>query len=367
MGYSIPLSKPWLSESEYAAVETSLRSGWITQAGEYVGRVENHLTTRLSNQIASSFAFTTCSNGTTALHLALLAAGVKEGDEVVIPNFCYIAVANSVIYVGAKPVLVDVDPNSWCININQVKAAITPKTKAIIAVDNYGFQAAIMELRKLIPDSIVIIQDAAESFPGSPKSNNSWTGDLVTFSFYANKIITSGEGGGIWASNERIEKINNLKSQANEASGTFRHTGLGYNYRITNMQAALLDSQLNRLDEILEKRLTLFSWYEKKLVRPNGLKSNADANPWLFTLELPPNSNTENIRKHLADQGIETRPGFTPLSEHPHVLSLASVKCDLDVSLRMSRNIISLPTFPEMSEKDVDFISAKLEKELRKI
>lgn len=367
MSFSIPLSKPWISESEYAAVEASLRSGWITQAGKYVGLVENHLTSFLSNPQAPGFAFTTCSNGTTALHLALLAAGVKEGDEVVIPNFCYIAVANSVIYVGAKPVLVDVDLNSWCININQVNDAITPKTKAIIAVDNYGFPASVKELKKLIPESVVIIQDAAESFPGSQKSKNSWFGDLVTFSFYANKVITSGEGGGIWASSETIKKINSLKSQANEISGTFRHTGLGYNYRITNMQAALLDAQIKRLDEILEKRSTIFAWYEDKLVKPNGLKSNADANPWLFTVELPLDSDTEYIRKQLAVKGVETRPGFTPLSEHPHIHSLANIQSDLGVSSRLSRYLISLPTFPEMTEKYVDFISANLEKELRKI
>jgi perosamine synthetase len=238
--YEFPLSQPWLTSDETRRVAKAIESGWLTQAGSEVKEMEAQLSnlTSSSNLIATS-----TSNGTTALHLALIAAGVRAGDEVIVPNFAYIAVVNSVLYCGATPVLIDVDLETWNIDINQIRTAITEKTKAIIVVDNYGRFADLKNIRSELPESISIICDSAESFPENFDKDLYSYANFLTTSFYGNKIFTSAEGGAVFGSEQSIKLIAKLKNHSASTEKKFYHDSLGYNYRITNIHAAIFSGQ----------------------------------------------------------------------------------------------------------------------------
>lgn len=322
-----------------------------------------------SGGASKEFGISVCSNGTTALHLALLSLDIGEGDEVIVPDLGYIAAVNSVLYVKATPVLVDVNDN-WTLDINQAKKAITSRTRAIICIDNYGKLCEYTKLREAIPDRIVVIQDAAESFPGHPKNEKAGIqGDIATFSFYANKVITSGEGGAILASKSRIQKIDQIKSQNLEKIGTFKHAGIGFNYRITNIQAAVFRGQWMRRKKFMNKRLRIFNSYAKFLTGHDFLiNSNLSDNPWLVTLQLKITGNQmELLAKNLNNEGIETRRCFTPASQHDYV-KLKSIRSgQLTNSRQFSDQILSLPTYPSLSKKKIKHIVETLVVEYKKV
>lgn len=322
-----------------------------------------------SGGASKDYGVSVCSNGTTALHLALLSLNIGEGDEVIVPDLGYIAAVNSVLYVKATPVLVDVNEN-WTLDVNSAKKALTSRTKAVICIDNYGKLCDYAELRKAIPENIVIIQDAAESFPGHPKNVTAGIqGDIATFSFYANKVITSGEGGAILASKTRIQKIDRLKSQNQEQAGTFKHAGIGFNYRITNLQAAVFRAQWIRRKRFMKKRLRVFNEYAKSL---NGqkfiLNSNLGENPWLVTLQLDISGKQMNmLAENLRDRGIETRKCFTPASAHDYIKAVSIRSGELINAEKLSDQIISFPTHPSLSKKTIKYIVKSLIIEYNKV
>lgn len=196
MATSIPLSMPWLSSNEKSRVAEAIDSGWLTQNGPEVALMESNLHKFIVESDAernTEYEVTTTSNGTNALHLALLALNISPGDEVIVPNFAYIAVINAVVYCGATPVVADVSSDNWNIDPVDLQRCISANTKALIVVDNYGKLNNFRELREIVNNRFPIIQDAAESFPDSCLPGNS-LGDLLTFSFYGNKVFTSAEG-----------------------------------------------------------------------------------------------------------------------------------------------------------------------------
>ena len=356
MSEFISLSEPWLTKRETDHVLEAIESGWLTQSGSAVKQMESTL---LSSVTGTKFieAVTSCSNGTTALHLALLSIGVTQGDEVIVPNFSYIAVINSVIYCGATPVVVDVNLENWCLSTDAVKKAITSKTKAIIAVDNYGFTIDTNEIRKVVGDEVVIIRDAAEAFPSESGQLNVGEENIVTTSFYANKIITSGEGGAIWGSHNLVNQISILKNQALASPGTFRHTSVGYNYRISNLHAAVFNGQWSRREEIMTERKRVFNYYSNAFSNLKSVIShNGDKSPWLFTMQLSPRNSVAWIRDQLFKAGIETRPGFTCFSEQKFLESLIRVSNAQSNALSLQESLISLPTNPRLSESKMNRI-----------
>lgn len=364
MTIQIPLSAPSLGDEEAQAAFDSVKSGWLTQNGSQVGLMEESITDFFNKNSNLEFVAAATSNGTTALHLALLAADVRVGDEVIVPNFGYAAVINAVIYCGATPVVVDVDESNWCLNPSAVVNAITKKTKAIIAVDNYGFSAPIQDIRSKLKSDILVIQDSAESFPCNFESNRDarFLGDIITTSFYANKVFTSGEGGAVLAKDTFIQKINNLKNQAVGKPGTFSHVDVGYNYRITNVQASIFNAQWSRYQALVGRRREIFTRYGELLEgKDYVVRTNASVNPWLFTVQGIFN-NLEAIRKSLREDGIETRPGFTPFSEMGHLKQFLKVSGNLSQSVSLSRNIVCLPTFPEMTDDQIHYIVEKLDR-----
>ena len=369
MSRLIPLSQPFLSELEVTNVSLSVKSGWLTQSGEFVTEMEKLIGNHL-NGSNSSLGVTTASNGTTALHLVLMSLGISEGDEVIVPDFGYIAPVNSVLMCGATPVVVDVDINSWCLDPILVCNAITEKTKAVIAIDNYGALANIKEIKKLIPEHIQVIEDAAESFPSLLNvAEEHYLGDFVTTSFYANKVVTSAEGGAVSGPKKNIEKIQSLKNQSVKGKGTFEHVDVGYNYRITTLHAALFVAQWERLPEILENRIRVFDHYFECLTN-TGIQFTSNqfpiyTNPWLMTIRLTyPNLMIEKIRHRLSKQGIETRPGFKPASQHDYLIGKVRIPETTANSNCLYREIISLPTYPELSNVEIDYICGALKEAL---
>jgi perosamine synthetase len=366
MHFDIPLSKPYLTSIDTKFVVDAMETGWLTQSGSSVFEMETILSNYINELSVSNGIATTTSNGTTALHLSLLAIGVGPNDEVIVPDFSYIAVVNSVLYCGAKPVVVDIGKDSWNIDPESISKAVTSKTKAVICVDNYGILADYGKIREILPKNIPIIQDASESFPsfGTSKSKI-FQGDLITFSFYANKVFTSGEGGAIFANEEIIGKIRTLKNQGLNKNGNFSHKEIGFNYRMSNIHAAIFNAQWSQRDVIQNLRSTVFSSYQNKMsLLNNKLKTNAEfgANNWLFTIQLHANyTDVEGIRDSLKSSGIETRPGFLPFSMHSHLKNQIHIAKSCENSRRLSKQIISLPTFPELTVREIEYISDRLQ------
>ncbi len=361
----IPLSQPFLSDLEAKFVHEAVQSGWLTQAGHYVTSMERKIDSHL-NSGKEGYEVTSTSNGTTALHLVLMSIGVGPGDEVIVPDFGYIAPINSVLMCGATPVVLDVDENTWCIDPRLIKNAITERTKALIAIDNYGMLADILEIKKCIPDRVVLIQDAAESFPSLLQGREGiFQGDFVTTSFYANKIVTSAEGGAISGPARFVEKIKSLKNQSVKGKGTYEHVDIGYNYRISNLHAALFSAQWDRLPEILENRVRVFNHYFRCL-KTNEIDFESNQfpnyiNPWLMTIRLK-NLNTpiHDIRARLSEKGIETRPGFKPASEHEYLVGKIITNGNCNIAKTLHKEVMSLPTYPELTNKEIEYICSQL-------
>lgn len=358
----IPLSEPWLTKVETQHVLAAIETGWLTQSGKAVGDMEQALLKCTSGKTIID-SVTTCSNGTTALHLALLALGVTRGDEVIVPNFSYVAVVNSVIYCDATPVVVDVNLNDWCMDRDSLKGAITSKTKAVIVVDNYGFKADTNSIREIVGNKIAIVRDAAEAFPDRNGNLVFGKEDLVTSSFYANKIVTAGEGGAIWGPRQLIDLICVLKNQAVEAPGKFMHVAVGYNYRLSNLHAAVFNGQWTRVGEIIKERIRLFEFYSGVFSPQDSVIShNGDASPWLFTMRLCSSLSISEIQNTLRMNGIETRPGFSSFSEQAYLKDKIRVSGSQENSIQLQKSIISLPTNPRMESRQLERIVKEVSK-----
>jgi perosamine synthetase len=366
MSANIPLSEPYLGRRESREVKRAVDSGWLTQQGSQVRNLERNLYDYFKSRIKNDFDVTSTSNGTTALHLALLSIDIKEGDEVIIPNFCYVAVLNAVLYCKGTPVCVDVSPGSWNIDPDEVKRAITEKTRAIICVDNYGHPSNVSEIRRNIPENIVIIQDSAESFPDPLGSTNLISADLITLSMYANKIITSGEGGAVIGSRTLVSKIKELKNQSQDPNRKFNHVGVGYNYRMTNLHAAVFNAQWSKKNKILRKRKRVFEDYLVELSKVSfnwTTNFTSKSSPWLFTIQLHLlNTPTSVLIKELGESGIETRPGFNTITELAFAKKFVRKSGHGNFAENLSASVISLPTYPRLTRSKIRRIVKTLEK-----
>ena len=356
MDYHIPLSKPSITALEVACVTDAVESGWVSSRGEYIDRFEESF----AAYCGTRYALTT-SSGTTALHLALLAYNIQPGDEVILPDLTFVATANAVAYTGATPVFVDIDRETLCIDVDQVAAAITPKTKAIIAVHLYGHPANIPALRAIAqPHNIVIIEDAAEAHGATIDGIKTGAlGDCGVFSFYGNKIVTCGEGGMITTNDTALyRRAQHLRRQAMSPTRYYWHTEVGYNYRMTNLQAALGFAQTSRIDSLIQQKKIIFALYQKHLVAYSNIKLNrtscwADNVFWQVCLEVDGWTAAERDRfmLALAEHGIETRPYFYPISDMPMYKGYARYKNP--VAHQASQQGINLPSYFEMTELEV--------------
>ncbi|MEH1101421.1 DegT/DnrJ/EryC1/StrS family aminotransferase [Micromonospora sp. CPCC 205561] len=358
-----PVARPCLSELEEHYLLDALRSGWISSQGPYLRRVEEQLAERCGTATAVA-----TSNGTVALHLVLAAAGIGPGDEVVVPALTYVATANAVAYCGARPVVVDVLPQTWCIDPDSVRAAIGPRTRAVIAVDVYGHPADYPALRELCDrHGLLLVADAAESFGatlhGRPTGSQA---DASTFSFFGNKVVTSGEGGCVTTSDAALaDQMRLLRSQGMDPQRRYWFPVVGYNYRMTNLAAALLCAQLDRAEEIIARRDRVIAAYEHELadvplLRPQPVATGVRRAPWMASFLVGAEGATsprDELARILDRLGVETRPFFVPICELP---AHFDPHAHCPVSSDLARRGINLPTYAGLSDTDMKAIVERI-------
>lgn len=355
----IPVSKPALLGNERKYVDDCLESCWISSNGKYIHLFEEKFASYLG--VGHAVA---CCNGTAALHLALLALGIGEGDEVIVPTLTYVATANAVAYTGAMPILADCDGETWNIDPLKAEALITDKTKAIIAVPLYGHPCdmdLIMDMAHR--HSLFVVEDAAEALGARYKGRLCGSiADISTFSFYGNKTITTGEGGMVVTNDCNLaERVKIFKGQGMDPNKRYWFPQIGYNYRMTNIQAAIGLAQMENIDQFLEKRQEISGWYNDSLIDISGItlpvvKEYAEHSWWMYSI-LIENDNLmhrDDIIKLLERNGIETRPFFYPMHILPSYKNNGTV---LTTSEIVSSIGINLPTYYDLKKTDIDYIS----------
>lgn len=355
----LPVAAPDLGGNEERYVVDAIRSSWISSTGPYVDRFEREFA-----ELAGMRAAIAVSNGTVAIHLALLALDAGPGDEVIVPSLTYIATANAVRYVGAEPIFVDVDPATWCLDPAAVDEAVGPATKAIIAVDLYGHPPDMDPINDIAKRSgLAVIEDAAEAhgarYKGRPAGS---LGTIGTFSFYGNKIITSGEGGAVTVDDPELERrLRLFRGQGMDPERRYYFPVIGYNYRLTNVACALLCAQLERWNELLGARAELFAAYERGLASVRGIALQpraawAEPARWLFSITVDESEfgvNRDELARRLDTDGIETRPFFHPLHRLPPYERRPGSQRELPVTDRLSASGLNLPTSSRMTDADV--------------
>ena len=350
----IPVYNPVLNGNEKKYVNQCLDSNWISSKGNFIEKFER----KFSNYLNVGYA-TTVSNGTVALHLALSALGIGKDDEVIVPTLTYIASVNAIAYVGAKPIFVDSNENSWNLDHDKLLELITPKTKAIMVVHLYGNSCdmdPIVDICKA--HGIFLIEDTAEAFGTKYKDKYAGTfGDIATFSFYGNKTITTGEGGMVVANNKSlIDKVYYLKNQGVSADKEYWHDVIGFNYRMTNICAAIGLAQIEGADVVLEKKMLIAFWYQKYLnptkVKFQSVQKGATHTYWMVTVQVKNLIIKDKVRAYLKANNVETRPIFHPAHTMPPFYS----ELPYPIAESISDTGINLPSGPGLSEIDVEYI-----------
>lgn len=319
----IPVNTPLLDGNELRYLQACIETGWISSDGPFVRQFEERMATRVNRK----HGIAVC-NGSMALDAALAALGLQEGDEVIMPTFTIISCAAAVVRAGAKPVLVDSDPLTWNMDVSRIEERITPRTKAIMVVHIYGLPVdmePVMELARQY--RLHVIEDAAQMHGQTYKQAPCGSfGSLSTFSFYPNKHVTTGEGGMIVTDDDELaERCRSLRNLCFQPQRRFVHEELGWNLRMTNLQAALGLAQLERLDEFVDRKREMGRRYMQLLSKMPGLElalpstAYAENIYWIFGLilkeEVPVDA--EGMMRRLADLGIGTRPFFWPMHEQP--------------------------------------------------
>jgi len=362
-----PVSAPSLSGNEEKYLLDAFRSTWISSSGAYVDRFESQFAGAAGTKYSSSAA-----NGTVALHLALAALGTGPGDEVIVPAFTYVATANAVKYCGAQPVLADVDPTTWCIDAAAIEPAITPRTRGIIVVHVYGHPCDMDPINELAEaKGLWVIEDAAEAHFARYKGRTIGSlSKIATFSFYGNKVMTSGEGGALTYNCDDLHgTIRSLRSQGVDPTRRYFHPVIGYNYRLTNLACAILCAQLERRDELIAARQRIFAAYKDRLSGVPGIGFQASAGwakptPLLFCITVEERQfgiDRDALARELAALGIDSRPFFVPLHFMPPYQDAdRNPNGRFPVTERLGRIGMNLPTFPDLTVADIDSICAAL-------
>jgi perosamine synthetase len=367
-GQRIPVAEPSLSGNELKYVTECVETRWISSQGAFVKRFEAEIAKRLGVEHALAV-----SNGTVALHLALLALGVGPGDEVLVPDLTFAATINTVIQAGATPVIVDVDRKSWNMDPAAAAAAITPRTKAIMPVHLYGQPAdmgPIMALAKR--HNLFVIEDAAEAMGSEYKGKPCGAiGDAGTFSFFSNKLITTGEGGAVVFRDAAVaQRARRLRDHGMDPAKRYWHVEVGYNYRLTNLQAALGCAQMEQLDQFLARKLDVARQYGAHLGRVEGLTLPA-AIPdvlnsyWAYSVIgdfAPLGITRDQFMGRLDKAGVETRPLFYPLHEMPPYRSFAGNR-GFPITDALSYGGISLPSAVTLTTGEISYISGVIERQ----
>ena len=358
----IPVACPDLSGNEKRYVQEALDEGWISSTGRFLTRFE----TEFAGYCGVKHALACC-NGTVVIHLLLVAMGIGPGDEVVVPSFTYVASANAVAYTGATPVLVDSEPEHWNLDPSKLEEAITPKTKAIMAVHLYGHPADMTAIRAIADaKGIPVLEDAAEAHGAEVRGRRVGSlGLAATFSFFGNKILTTGEGGMVTTDDDALAaRMRQYRNQGMDPGRRYWFPVMGYNYRMTNVTAAIGCGQLERMDELVAGRLRIAEAYNRRL-RPHtgvhGLQLPSEATwgkhvHWLYSLRVPA-ERRDALMAHLDRKGIESRPFFHPMHTLPMYQGPGfSGGRRLPVAEALGASGLNLPTFHALTESQIERI-----------
>ena len=376
----VPVNEPLLGERELEYVTECIRTGWISSAGRFIDEFEE----RWAAYCGRRYGVAVC-NGTVALQLAVACLDLKPGDEVIMPTFTIISCALAVVYNGGVPVLVDSDPKTWTMDVNQVADKITPRTKAIMPVHIYGHPVDMDLLLDLADQhGLAIIEDAAEAhgaeYPsGRYGPNPTWQrcgsfGTMSCFSFYANKLVTTGEGGMILTDDPALaEKARSLRNLCFLPKRRFYHEELGYNFRLTNLQAALGLAQLERIDEIVAKKRWIGREYTRCLQGLPGLQLPTEepwarSVYWMYGVVLSEETGMDaaEFARRLAERGVDTRPFFLGMHEQPvfHRRGLFQNEC-YPVAERIARQGLYLPSGLALTEAQLETVCEAVQGVLR--
>ncbi len=360
----IPLARPYLEGNELKYVQECIKGGWISSLGKFVAKFEEQFSTFCDSRYGIS-----TSNGTAAIHLALETLGIGKGDQVIVPDLTFVATANAVYYTGAKPVFVDSETLTWNIDPQKIEEKITPKTRAIIVVHIYGHPAQMDKILNVAKEhNLYVIEDACEAhgalFKGRKVGSISHLG---VFSFYGNKIISTGEGGMITTNNKKLnERARFLRDHAMSKNKRYFHPEVGFNYRLTNIQAAIGLAQLEKINYIIRKKIEIAHTYNsllkdsKEIILPPQEKCVKNVY-WMYSI-LVKNGKRDRLMENLKDCGIESRPFFIPM----HRLPAYRLKEKFPVSDNLSRQGINLPCFVEIRNSEIEHICNKIKKILRR-
>jgi len=355
----IPIYQPSLIGNEKKYVNECLDSTWISSKGRFIGEFE----TKFAECTGVKYAASVC-NGTVALHLALIALGIGPGDEVIVPTLTYIASVNAIAYTGAIPVFVDSLESTWQMDPEDVKRKISPKTRAIMAVHLYGHPCDMDLLVAIAKDNgLFLIEDCAEAFGSIYKGKHAGTfGDVATYSFFGNKTITTGEGGMVVTDDETLnDRIVHFKGQGLAKHRQYWHDVIGYNYRMTNICAALGLAQLEQAELFLKQKRQLASWY-RELLQDTPVVLHEEVGDvvhsfWMCSILVGDPAQRDPLRDALAEHGIETRPLFYPV----HTMPMYAHKFQRHtVAENLGWRGINLPSWPGLEKDKVEFICSRI-------
>lgn len=356
--YKYPVYQPSLNGKEKEYVNDCLDSTWISSKGKYLAQFESKF-----SEFTGVKHSTAVSNGTVAIHLALVALGIGPEDEVIVPTYTYIASVNSIAYTGAKPVFVDSLESTWQMDPEDVIKKITPKTRAIMAVHLYGYACDMDALQKICKEkNIFLIEDCAEAFGSYYKGKHVGTfGDVSTFSFFGNKTITTGEGGMVVTNDQAIyDKLVHYKGQGLAKNRQYWHDVIGYNYRMTNICAAIGVAQLENAKDVIEKKRKIAEAYRHNLeglpLKVLWQSSDIVNSFWMVTIALDDASQRDALRTHLDKDLIETRPTFYPV----HTMPMYLEKKTYPVAEKLGARGMNLPSYPALTNADVEFICTSI-------
>jgi perosamine synthetase len=366
----IPVNEPLLTESDYASVMEALRSGWISGAGPYIDTFEARWAAYCGRKHGIAVA-----NGSVALQVAVSLLDLQPGDEVILPTFTIISCVLPILNAGARPVLVDCEPQTWTMDVGQVEARITRRTRAIMAVHIYGHPVDMDPLLELAQrHDLQVVEDAAEAHGAEYRGRRAGSfGSSSCFSFYANKLVTTGEGGMLLVDDDRLaEHARRLRNLGFQPGRRFLHTELGFNFRLTNLQAALGLPQIERIDEIVARKRRIGQAYTQRLSEMPVIELQvqqpwARGVYWMYGLVLREQTGIDaaELARRLEQRGVETRPFFLGMHEQPALRDRGLFQGETyPVAERIARHGLYLPSGLALDEAQIDRVCDALREAL---
>lgn len=355
---NIPLSGPDIGPKEIELVNKVLQSGWLS-LGPKLDEFEN----RFAEYIGAQYAVAV-NSGTSGLHLLIRAMGIGRGDEVITTPFSFISSSNCILFEGARPVFIDIDPGTLCIDVSKIEKAITDKTKAILPVDVFGQPANMTAIMQIADKyNLKVIEDSCEAIGAEHNGKKVGTfADASVFAFYPNKQITTGEGGMIVTNNEEIAELcRSMRNQGRSKNGEWLdHVRLGFNYRLDELSCALGIAQLERIEYILEKRAGVAAEYNQLLAEVEEVKvltidKKTTRMSWfVYVIQLAQNVDRNGVMNYLNENGISCKPYFTPIHLQPfYVEEFGYQRGDFPVTEKVAASTMALPFYNNLSKKDI--------------